>query len=357
MDRFKKLCYGNQNKDFFEKHRSFIDEQNVHIISIMLQVMPLLVLMYLLNDAFFMYKENVRLELICVAFFVFFNLEILFWRKYSFFAHKYATFCCYFIGEGVFLFLLFIGPIFDSGNMAVFLPAISIVLYLLVIMPMHKLVITSAVHFVIIAVVDFCFKSTDLVISDMINILLCNIAGFLIGSNVLKSRLSEIASFDTLKETSEVQIAKAHELAMKDELTGVGNRRAYAIMEESLNEKIQARIEPAFGVIVCDVNQLKKTNDLKGHEYGDFLIKRCSGKICRVFSHSPVYRYGGDEFVIILCGEDFDNREQLLAQLQESSDFSSGLSVYDPSSDESVLEVFRRADYAMYEHKQKTREV
>ena len=82
--------------------------------------------------------------------------------------------------------------------------------------------------------------------------------------------------------------------------------------------------------------------------------------ICEKYSHSPVYRIGGDEFVVILKGSDFDNREALKEQFDKMIDenccngsivISSGMAVFDPDLDESYTEVFIRADKKMYERK------
>ena len=83
--------------------------------------------------------------------------------------------------------------------------------------------------------------------------------------------------------------------------------------------------------------------------------------ICEVFVHSPVYRVGGDEFVVILSGDDFVNREKLLKKLRgkvlknvnkpNSVVVASGISDYESMKDKSLADVFERADARMYENK------
>lgn len=53
-------------------------------------------------------------------------------------------------------------------------------------------------------------------------------------------------------------------------------------------------------MIVFDINNLKIINDTLGHDFGDILIIDSCKLICKVFKRSPVYRIGGDEFVVIL---------------------------------------------------------
>ena len=114
-----------------------------------------------------------------------------------------------------------------------------------------------------------------------------------------------------------------------------------------------------------DVNNLKLVNDSMGHDAGDdYLIRACK-LICNVFKHSPVYRIGGDEFVAILSGEDYDNRKELLNKLNSlmspysdkaplPSDYISvacGISEYIYPRDCSIVDIIKRADEKMYEVK------
>ena len=67
--------------------------------------------------------------------------------------------------------------------------------------------------------------------------------------------------------------------------------------------------------MVCDINGLKAVNDLHGHKEGDACIKGACEKVCRIFSHSPVFRVGGDEFAVISQGMDYDAIEDLKVKI------------------------------------------
>ena len=155
------------------------------------------------------------------------------------------------------------------------------------------------------------------------------------------------------------------EIMKKDTLTNVSNRRAYEDKEIFLQSEINSGSGLRFAIAMFDVNNLKLINDSKGHEAGDeYLIKACR-LICNVFKHSPVYRVGGDEFITVLTGEDFNNRETLIKEIEKRlspyqstlpipEDYVSiacGLSEYDPEKDKSVQDVFKRADDLMYKNK------
>lgn len=155
--------------------------------------------------------------------------------------------------------------------------------------------------------------------------------------------------------TKQLNIAKNR--ADTDQLTGIKNRHAYAYKEQELDARIEAGKVEQFAIVVCDINDLKIVNDQNGHHSGDQCISYICKLICTVFHHSPVFRVGGDEFVVVLEGEDFAHREELIERLnRESSEkqklFGStlavGISDYRKATDESVLKVFTRADEMMY---------
>ena len=158
-------------------------------------------------------------------------------------------------------------------------------------------------------------------------------------------------------------------LAYRDSLTGVKNRTAYNEISTELDLSIELGECEPFAVLVADVNGLKKTNDKYGHEVGNKLIVKSAKAICDSFKHSPVFRIGGDEFAVVLRGEDFDGRETLLSELDARCESSSvsvpdaeievsiarAIAVYESGLDTSFEDVFNRADKKMYEDKEEKR--
>lgn len=166
---------------------------------------------------------------------------------------------------------------------------------------------------------------------------------------------------DAQKETERITI-----IANKDSLTGVKNKTAYDFEVENINNQIKNKEDISFGIAMFDLNYLKKTNDEFGHTVGDEALIKLANVICLVFAHSPVYRVGGDEFVAILRGSDYDNSESLIDEfkeriedlinsksLEDSKKISAaiGYSIYDKNIDTCVDDVFKRADKNMYQHK------
>lgn len=109
------------------------------------------------------------------------------------------------------------------------------------------------------------------------------------------------------------------------------------------------------------MNGLKWINDNKGHKVGDEYIIAACKMICAIFKHSPVFRFGGDEFVVFLTEEDYEAQKSLFGALNKQSEqnretggvvVGSGLAEYRSDSDLSMLAVFDRADSRMYARKE-----
>lgn len=159
---------------------------------------------------------------------------------------------------------------------------------------------------------------------------------------------------------SEAELGEVKTVAFTDPLTGVKSKHAYIDHEQQINDSIGAGGTEPFALAVCDVNGLKYINDTQGHKAGDQYIRDAAKMICDTFKHSPVYRIGGDEFVAVLRGHDYEHREELQqtlydrskrAKLGEDVIVASGVSAYEPSGDNCVAAVFERADCLMYENK------
>ena len=160
------------------------------------------------------------------------------------------------------------------------------------------------------------------------------------------------------------QLEKALRDANTDGLTGVKNRNAFELASDRLDVEIESGEEVRFAIVVCDVNGLKEVNDNIGHDEGNKLLINACRLICKTFSHSPVFRIGGDEFVAILRNNDFEIRNELVGGIRSvmtaenyhpydynNASFAIGMAEYDPSVDSNANDVFKRADAIMYEHK------
>ena len=140
-------------------------------------------------------------------------------------------------------------------------------------------------------------------------------------------------------------------LAMKDTLTGIRNKTGYdkevLIIEEELNKgKIHV------GAAVIDLNSLKKINDEQGHDNGNKAIIALCEIVRKTFKNSPVFRIGGDDFVVILKETDLYNVDTLCQTFRDTmkeQPFTAaiGYAIFDPFQDAHFENTFRRATEEM----------
>ena len=155
-----------------------------------------------------------------------------------------------------------------------------------------------------------------------------------------------------------------------DALTHVRNKGGYDNYMQQLQSRLDQGEALEFAVGVIDCNNLKQINDQNGHDKGNEYLLNSSRLICRVFQHSPVFRIGGDEFVAVLLGEDYENRDLLARRFEEEQaeinaskrnqwekvSVASGIAVFDPAIDQSLKDLLGRADQLMYENKRLRKE-
>ncbi|MBS3755583.1 MAG: diguanylate cyclase [Desulfobacterales bacterium] len=109
----------------------------------------------------------------------------------------------------------------------------------------------------------------------------------------------KLGSLSILRDLSEWKITedKLKYLSFHDALTGVYNR---AYFEEEMERLGKSRHLP-IGIIVCDINKLKRVNDTMGHQKGDELIQKAADILRQSFRASDIIaRIGGDEFAVLL---------------------------------------------------------
>ncbi|WP_051280177.1 diguanylate cyclase [Anaerovorax odorimutans] len=154
--------------------------------------------------------------------------------------------------------------------------------------------------------------------------------------------------------------------ANTDFLTSVYNHKYYF---ESIKNKINEN-HKCISLMFCDLDKFKITNDTFGHEIGDFILKETAKIISdQVKEIGSVYRYGGEEFLVILCDytcqEAYDIAEKIRRKiiddksLQKYADYfpisiSVGIACY-PENALDGETLIKKADCAMYYSKQSGR--
>ncbi|WP_331069393.1 tetratricopeptide repeat-containing diguanylate cyclase [Steroidobacter sp.] len=155
-------------------------------------------------------------------------------------------------------------------------------------------------------------------------------------------------------------------LAMTDELTGVPNRRAVL---SRLAPLLQQPNPPSCAMLIIDIDHFKSINDMHGHAEGDEALKAVAREL-REEVREPAFigRLGGEEFVVVIPGADFDKAYRLAERFREgvmSIDtrrwladrritVSIGLTMSKPSGD-TPSTMLQRADAALYDAKRSGR--
>lgn len=163
-----------------------------------------------------------------------------------------------------------------------------------------------------------------------------------------------------------IELNETKIIAYSDPLTGIKNKHAYVEEEERIDRLIGQNKMGEFAVIVFDLNGLKVINDTKGHDEGDAYIIEAVSSIRRFFENDNLYRFGGDEFVLILEGQGYASRNDRLGAFERYIDqcledegkpiVSSGMSVYRKGQDNTYRAVFNRADKNMYARKDRLKD-
>lgn len=162
-----------------------------------------------------------------------------------------------------------------------------------------------------------------------------------------------------------IQTEFVSQLAYRDGLTGIGNRTAF--QEHLVSLEAQKNELEAVGILMFDVNDLKFVNDYFGHHAGDTMLIQSAKMIEEAFAplNCDCYRIGGDEFSVLLSGEQVQQRcEQglqiFLASLSRYNQnpekpfrisIAQGYALYDHNTSKKLMDVYQQADNRMYSNK------
>ncbi len=173
----------------------------------------------------------------------------------------------------------------------------------------------------------------------------------------------EISNNDRKKMIEELRT-----LSLKDDLTGLFNRRGFFTVASEFLKLADRRKRRAF-LLFMDVDNLKRINDTLGHHRGDQALVEIANILRKTFRRSDVIgRMGGDEFAVFplettrdcVSGIEDRLRKNVVNFNKEKNNLfelsvSIGVSFYDPLHPSSIDELLVRADKVMYEEKSRKR--
>lgn len=151
---------------------------------------------------------------------------------------------------------------------------------------------------------------------------------------------------------------KLDELSKSDPLTGLGNRLAVRNDFPEIKGNDVA-------VMMSDIDYFKRFNDKMGHETGDLILKEVSRQLKENFPSKSCYRYGGDEFLVIMTNvtaEDFNKRvDKWLLDVQKMQlkgidvplRCSAGFITGHPETSQELRDLIHAADQRLYKEKRR----
>lgn len=182
-------------------------------------------------------------------------------------------------------------------------------------------------------------------------------------------RLAEILADHLREELQRVRLERElREQSIRDPLTGLYNRR---YLTECLEQELRRakRYQHPFAVMIVDLDHFKEINDRYGHLQGDQVLKEVATLIRQTVRESDlVFRYGGDEFVILF--PETNGKSKVVAQRLRRAlrrwwkgyglegpplGISVGVSFWNPREEQSLEEVLEKADAALYRAKRRKR--
>ena len=188
--------------------------------------------------------------------------------------------------------------------------------------------------------------------------------------NQLNERLEELVEERTAALTSEITARERlqnelRELSLKDELSGLHNRRGFWTLAEQ-HWRLARSTGQQFVVFYADLDKLKYINDTYGHAQGDAALRRFSHAIEQIFRESDIIaRVGGDEFCVLMIGADINVAQSVSRRFHTtlqrinieeknlySLSASLGFAHYQPGSPISISDLIKQADADMYAQKQ-----
>lgn len=180
----------------------------------------------------------------------------------------------------------------------------------------------------------------------------------------LADRLGRMrATLKNQKRELETALERIHELATRDELTGLYNRRQMIELMD-MHVKRARRTGQRFCVAVLDLDFFKRVNDTFGHSVGDEVLRGFAQQALTIVRETDVIaRWGGEEFLIVLPETRAEHASMSLQRLKERlaacsvsavipelrASFSAGVAEY--RDDETIGDTIERADRALYRAK------
>jgi len=208
----------------------------------------------------------------------------------------------------------------SSGQVIVYAVGLVAVSVTPVIHPRKNIAIYVCAHAFFCALLPFFQKSPTMLFGNYVNSTAFAVISPLISFLLYKTVVNEFCGKKTIEEKNyelsrlneelEATNRKLFVLSRTDSLTGIANRFGF---DEKVAEKWEAclRRSSPLSLLMFDVDSFKEYNDNYGHIQGDECLKLVASAIKKAVEDKPALaaRYGGDEFAVLLEGDELSSRK------------------------------------------------
>jgi diguanylate cyclase (GGDEF)-like protein/PAS domain S-box-containing protein len=168
--------------------------------------------------------------------------------------------------------------------------------------------------------------------------------------SLIYARATDVTELKQIEAEREELLGQVQEMARRDALTGLPNRRA---LEEQLPQAMSRarRTLGPLSVAILDIDHFKSYNDTNGHLAGDEVLRACAmAWDSALRGEDTIVRFGGEEFLVLLPDTGPEQAAEIVERLRATTPMgqtcSAGLAVWDRA--ESIDDLLGRADEALY---------
>ncbi|GGJ86329.1 putative bifunctional diguanylate cyclase/phosphodiesterase [Pseudomonas matsuisoli] len=252
------------------------------------------------------------------------------------------------------------GGAYDKAHVAFYM-SITVIVCIFCLMHLRPAALTATLVVNVAFIVFFASTGIPTFVATALNIFLVSVAMLIVLDNQYRDFTRLIDMQVHAEELSEQNL----ELANRDSLTGLPNRRHFFSRLNAIIDAADADSAPLVAVGVLDLDGFKGINDLYGHSAGDSLLAAVGGRLKPLASDTVLLaRLGGDEFAFLVTkvgakSDLADLARQMLSELQAAFNVlgttvqvgaTIGIATF-PDTAFNSAELYEHADYALYQGK------
>ena len=169
--------------------------------------------------------------------------------------------------------------------------------------PLFTISVISGSYIAYYLILNYCFIPNQINLYNYLMLALLSVVGGLVNYRMTVNYIREKNKATELNKSLEI-------IANHDSTTRLLNRYA-------LNQKVADYIGKDICVAMGDINSFKAVNDTYGHPAGDDVLKKFSEILLEFFGSDELYRYGGDEFLVVVESGDLEAFEEKFVKINE----------------------------------------